>query len=155
MIRNIIFNGTSGTPALIRPWVNALNDPRIVTEKAGFLFKALLYNDHIELAAQPCLINGERLYHYNLLLSTDDPCILIGDVNAAGIFTVLFKPNKGGLTDDQKKRCRNGLKTLAELLLLQGYKGEGLLCDVTRMVLPEIGLSPTLQTLIEIAASEE
>lgn len=149
---NIVFNGKRGNSSIIRPWVKALNDPRIVTEKAGFLFKALLCGDHMELAAQPCLINGERLCHYNMPLSQNDPATLIGDVSATGEFTVLFKPDKGGLTDEQKVRCREGLKAFAELLLEQGYAGEGRLCDVTRMILPEIGLSPALQTLADLAA---
>ena len=150
---NIIFNEKSGPTSIVIPWIAALNDPRIVTEKAGFLFKALLHEDHMELAAEPCLIHGERLCHYNMPLKQNHPATLIGTVSSTGEFTVLFKPDKGGLTDGQKVHCREGLKAFAALLLEQGYTGEGRLCDITKMILPKIGLSPALQTLTELAVS--
>lgn len=150
MIRKIIFNGKSGGNSIIKPWVRALNDPRIVTEKSGFLFKALAQNDCMELAVAPCLINGERLYHYNMHLKTESAYTLVGDVNAGGLFTILFNPEKLPLSETQKARYVRAFRLLAELLLEQGYSGEGNLSEVTQAILKDLGLSPAPRTLAEL-----
>jgi hypothetical protein len=145
----VTLNGKSGDASVVQEWVGALNDPRIVREKAGFLFKVLLDGDHLMLAATPCLINGERLHHYDQELGIDSAYTLLGDVNASGIFTILFKPENRNLSDEQKTRYLKTFRQFAKLLLAQGYTGEGILSDVTRTVLQEIGTSPAPRVLAD------
>lgn len=153
MIRNVIFNGKPGDRSLIKSWVNALNNPRIVTEKAGFLFKVTLNDDQVELAVAPCMINGERLCHYNMKMKQEDAYTLIGDVNATGLFTILFKPESLPLCETQKERYVNNFQQFAKLLLEHGYSEKGRLNEVTQSILEEVGLHPAPQTLAELDPS--
>ena len=151
MMRNTILNGKTGDRSIIRPWIDALNNPRIVTEKAGFLFKVSAKEERMELAVSPCLINGERLYHYDMHLEREDAYTLIGDVNAAGLFTILFKPESLPLGETQKAHYARSFRRFATLLLEQGYSGEGRLNEVTQAILSGLGLSPAPQTLEELS----
>jgi hypothetical protein len=151
-IRTITLNGKTGPSKIARPMIQALNDPRIITEKAGFLFKAAARENHLHLAVVPTLINGERNHHYDHQLQDEDAFTLIGDINATGDFTILFKPEQRQMSPEQKEHYLRNYRTFAQWLLDQGYTGKGTLSDVTQMILPEIGLDPVPATLAELAA---
>jgi hypothetical protein len=79
----IVINGESGGISLAEDWIRALNDPRILQEKAGFLFKVFADEDQLMVAVAPALIHGERSYHYALRLEKAQAFFtLIGSVNA-------------------------------------------------------------------------
>ncbi len=142
VIGKVIFNGIKGGVAVVKPWISALNDEALVLEKAGFLFKAGVDGDRLLLAVEPCLIQGERRYHFNMHLAHEDAYTLIGSVNAQGEFTILFRPESRELSADQCARYRQVIGTVAELLLGGGYAGEGLLDEVTQSLLGAVGFDP-------------
>ena len=141
-VRKVTLNGVSGGLSVASPWIGALNDERVVQEKAGFLLKATLHGDHALLAVEPCLIHGERRYHYNMRLAREDAYTLIGCVDARGVFTIMVKPESRELSDAQRAQYRDVLRAFAGLLLDCGYAGPGLLDEVTRELLRELGHSP-------------
>ncbi len=146
-INKVTLNGKTGDAS---GWIRALNDECIVREKAGFLFKASFDGDHLMLAAAPCLINGERTMHYNMHLKKEDALTLIGDVNAQGVFTILFKPDSRDQVSADAKIYIGRFRRFAAFLLQNGYTGDGLLDEVTQGILEELGLSLAPQTLAEL-----
>ncbi len=152
-IRRVTLNGKAGGHKVGRPWIEALNDPHILTEKAGFLFKAAVRGDHLFLAVVPVLIDGKRSYHYEQHLDNEDAFTLAGDVNASGVFTILFKPEKMPLSAEHARRYRHSINLFTEWLLAEGYSGKGLLSEVTQCVLRELEYSPVPQTLKDLQRS--
>ncbi len=149
-IKKVTLNGKRGGAA---NWIRALNDPNLVREKAGFLFKASFDGDHLMLAAAPCLINGERTMHYNMHLKKEDAFTLVGDVNAQGVFTILFKPESREQVAADAEKYIGRFQRFAAFLLQNGYIGDGLLDEVTQDLLKELGLSPAPETLADLQIS--
>lgn len=141
-IKKVTLNGVAGGCSVAKPWISALHDEKLVLEKAGFLFKAGLDGDRMLLAVEPCLIQGERRYHFNMHLAHEDAYTLIGSVNAQGEFTILFKPESRDLSAEQCARYREVFAAFAGLLLDGGYVGDGLLDEVTQSVLGAVGFAP-------------
>jgi hypothetical protein len=138
----VTFNGKRGGLSVARPWINALNDARLTTEKGGFLFKVSFDGDHIMLAAVPTLICNERSYHYNLRLDREDLFTLFGDVNAHGVFTILFKPESLSQLHQQAETYVELFQRLALFFREAGYCGEGRLDEVTQETLTMLGVVP-------------
>ncbi|MBI9019868.1 MAG: hypothetical protein JEZ10_01260 [Verrucomicrobia bacterium] len=150
VVRKVTLNGNRGEPAIAAEWIRALNDGLILTKKAGFLFKASWDEDHLMLAVAPCLINGERSYHYNQHLEKEDAFTLIGEVSAQGVFTILFKPESREFAIQQAGRYIDLFRRFAEFLRQGGYAGEGKLDDVTQGVLKSLGMNCPPETLDEL-----
>lgn len=146
-IKEVTLNGKTGDISVVREWVRALSNERIVQAHAGYLFKALFDGEHLVLAVVPCLIDGERSYHYNQHLGKEDAFTLIGDVNAQGVFTILFKSESRVLSETQKERYVAAFRQFALFLTAAGYQGEGQLDEVTQGILATLGLVPAPQTL--------
>jgi len=149
-IAYVTLNGKTGNPSVAKEWIRALNDPRILKEKAGFVFKASFAGDHLMLAAAPFLIDGQRSYHFNMHLQHEDAFTLIGDVSAAGVFNLLFKPESREFADQNAAACLATLRRFADFLLSAGYRGAGELDEVTQGVLERFGLSPAPRTLADL-----
>jgi len=149
-INRVTLNGKTGDASTAKGWIRALNDKRIVHEKAGFLFKASFDEDHLMLAVAPALINGERTMHYNMHLGMENQFTLIGDVNAQGFFTFLFKPDSMDQLITQSARFIYICRRFAGFLLENGYTGDGQLDEVAQGVLKKLGLSSAPQTLAEL-----
>jgi hypothetical protein len=150
-VTRVTFNRNSGDASAAREWIRALNDPRIVQEKAGFLFKVSFDDNHLMLAAAPCLINGERSYHYNQHLEKEDAFTLIGDVNAQGVFTILFNPESREQIAADSEKYIELFRRFAAFLFESGYTGDGPLDEVTQDVLKQLDLSPAPASLAELA----
>jgi hypothetical protein len=146
-LQKITLNDKTGDLSLAGDWIRALHDERIVRERAGFLFKASFDGDHLLLAVVPCLIHGERSYHYDQHLRIEDAFTLLGEVNATGVFTILFKPEKATLSAEDAQRTIETYRRFADFMLAAGYTGEGDLDEVTQDVLATLGLSPAPRTL--------
>jgi len=144
VVSKVTFNGKVGDAS---GWIHALNDECIVREKAGFLFKASFDDDHLMLAVVPTLINGERSYHYNQHLEKEDVFTLIGDINAQGVFTILFNPESREQVAEQSEEYIERFRRLAAFLIESGYTGDGALDEVTQGVLETLGLSPAPASL--------
>lgn len=144
-ITNVNTDGLSVATA----WIRALNDERVVREKAGFLFKVSFDGDHLMLAVAPVLIEGVRNYHYDLQLEREDAFTLIGDVSATGVFTILFKPENCEAIAQHNSEYIEQFRRFAALLRLTGYTGVGRLNDVTQGLLKDLGLSPPPEILAD------
>ena len=149
MITKITLNGKTSDALGASEWIRALNDECLVREKAGFLFKASFDGDHLMLAVAPTLIHGERNYHYNMHLEKEDAFTLLGDLNAEGVFTILFKPDRLEQFTEESARFVEIFRHFAQFLLTNGYVGKGQLDEVTKGLLKGAGLSPTPQVLAD------
>ncbi len=152
LVNKVTLNGKTGGASVATDWIGALNDPRLVREKAGFLFKASFEGGHLMLAVAPTLINGERSYHYNMHLKKEDAFTLLGDVNAEGIFSLLFKPDHPGQFRAESSRFVGVCHRFAGFLIENGYAGKGMLNEVTQGLLEAAGLSPAPQVLADLQA---
>ncbi len=141
-IKTVTFNGKKGRLSVATAWIHALNDVRLTTEKGGFLFIAAFDGDHLMLEAVPALIHGERSYHYNLHVEKEDAFTLIGDVNAQGVFTILFKPESREAVTRYAAEYIERFRLFAVFLNEAGYCGEGRLDEVTQSVLQSLGVAP-------------
>ncbi|MBM4153083.1 MAG: hypothetical protein FJ220_06145 [Kiritimatiellaceae bacterium] len=141
-IRTLTLNGKWGKVSLADGWIAALNDARLTVEKGGFLFKVAFDGDHLMLAVAPTLIGDTRSYHYDLHLEKEDAFTLIGDVNAQGVFTLLFKPDRMETVRQCAADYVERYRRFAAFLIDAGYSGQGRLSDVTQCVLMDIGLMP-------------
>ncbi|MBT8043016.1 MAG: hypothetical protein HKP10_07720 [Kiritimatiellales bacterium] len=146
-ILTVTFNGKTGDSAVAAAWIGALNDARIIQEKAGYLFKASFDGSHLMLAVNPCLIHGERSRHYNQHLDKEDALTLIGTIDAQGIFTILFHPESREQVAERATEYIERYRRFAAFLFDNGYKGCGPLDEVTQAVLQNLGLDPAPQTL--------
>jgi len=149
-INKVTLNGKRGGAA---DWIRALNDPNLLREKAGFLFKAGFDGDHLMLAVLPTMINGERSYHYNQHLEKEDAFTLLGDVNAEGVFTILFKPESREQAQANSEKYLEQFRRFAAFLIDGGYTGDGVLDEVTQGLLESLGLSPAPETLAGLVKS--
>jgi len=152
-IKKVTLNGKTGDTSVATEWIRALNEPRIVQEKAGFLFKASFDDEHLMLAVAPCLINSERSYHYNMHLEKEDAFTLIGDINAQGVFTILFNPESREQIQADSAKYIELFSQFAMFLFENGYTGRGAMDEVTQGLLENLGLSPAPQTLADLRAS--
>lgn len=139
-VREVTLNGKTGKPSIARRFIEALNDERIITEKGGFLFKALAAGDRLVLGVTPCFIDGERTYHYDSQLPGEDEFTLIGSVTPDGTFEILFKPLSKELSTEDIRKYADTYVILARFLLENGYSGHGMLDTVTVSMLREAGL---------------
>lgn len=139
-ISHITFNGKRGGLSVAAQWVRALNDVRMTAEKGGFLFKAAFAGDHLIVEAVPALIGDTRSYHYNLHLDKEDAFTLIGDVNAQGVFTILFKPESREAVTQHAAEYIGRFRKFAAFLNEAGYSGSGQLDEVTQGVLVSLGV---------------
>jgi hypothetical protein len=146
----VTLNGAAGGLSVAKGWIKALNSRRILTEKAGYLFKASQDEDHLMLAVAPCLINGERSWHYAMQLEKEDTLTLIGEVNAQGVFTILFKPESREQLAAQTDEYVAHFRRFARFFADAGYRGEGGLDGVTQDLLRRLGIDPPPKTLTEL-----
>ncbi len=137
-------NGKTGKPSIALGFIEALNDERIITEKGGFLFKALAAGDRLVLGVTPCFIDGERTYHYDTELPGENEFTLIGSVTPDGIFEILFKPRSRILPSEDIRKYADIYVMFARFLLENGYSGQGILSTVTIGMLREAELFHTL-----------
>ncbi|NOQ22985.1 MAG: hypothetical protein GQ565_10125 [Candidatus Aegiribacteria sp.] len=133
-------NGKTGKPSIARSFIGALNDERIITEKGGFLFKALATGDRLVLGVTPCFIDGERTYHYDTRLPGEDEFTLIGSVIPDGTFEIFFRPLSKELSPEDIRKYADSYVIFARFLLENGYSGHGRLDTVTVSMLREARL---------------
>jgi len=150
-IVRVTLNGRTGGLSSAAGWIQALNNPVLVREKGGFLFKASFNGDHLILEAAPALIQGARSYHYNMLPGLDDAFMLIGSVDAQGGFLILVKPPDEGFLNGHADQYAAVFRAFAIFLEEAGYSGAGHLDEITQGVLRKLGMAPPPQTLRELA----
>ncbi len=151
-IKKVTLNGKTGKTSIVKGFIHALNDERIVQEKAGFLFKASFEDDHLRLAVAPCMINGERSAHYKMPLEKEDKFTLIGDINARGMFTIMFKQESVEQVAADKEKYIELFRRFAAFFMENGYTGDGILEEVTVGVFEYFGLSNPPKTFAELHA---
>ncbi len=136
----LIINGEKADKSFIREVVRSLNKKAVLIEKGGYLFKASADRENLYLGIIPCLNQGERNYHYNILLPNHLKCVLTGSITPEGGFSILFIPEQRPLTEEMKNGyCRNYYE-LARGLIIHGYSGTGELDFVTKKIMVDSGL---------------
>jgi len=151
-IKEVTLNGDTGSHKMAADFIHALNDPGILTEKAGFLFKTTVCGDRLMLGITPYFINGERMYHYDVSLPVENEFTLIGSINAEGVFTIFFRPESLNIPPEKKEVYSDSYVIFARFLLENGYAGKGLLDGVTLKTLEETALFVSVpETLIELS----
>lgn len=142
-IVRVTLNGDSGKPGTVRSLIRALNDSRILTEKGGFLFKTRLDAGdptHLLLGITPCLLDGQRTYHYDTRLPGEDAFTITGSVTPGLVFELLFNPPAAVLTDRQRFLFARLFVVFARFLLERGLRPGATLGIVTRQLIREAGL---------------
>jgi len=127
----VTLNGKTGKPSIVKQFIIALNDERIIAEKGGFLFKVLATGDRLILNILPCFIDCRRTYHYETLLQGENEFTLIGSITPGGSFEILFRPLSMELSPEDVRRYSDSYVILARFLLENGYSGQGSLGSVT------------------------
>jgi len=154
-VRRVTLNGKMGKPSIVKGFIDALNDDRIITEKGGYLFKALTLGRRLVLGVTPYFIEGGRTFHYDTKLPGENEYTLIGSVTPEGIFDILFKPNSRELSTEDVLRYADSYVIFARFLLENGYCGEGRLDEVTVGMLQGAGLFIPAPTSITGLAAEK
>jgi len=136
----IILNGQSASGKILDQAMHALSDSSILVEKGGFLIKATLTDTVTWIDIVPCVINGNRTYHYDMQLEVETEFTLVGSVNANGIITLFFNPKQAPLSDHAVMEYGLAYTRLSQLLKDAGYTGEGILDWSTQKLLEESGI---------------
>ncbi|MBT3279332.1 MAG: hypothetical protein HN909_09035 [Phycisphaerales bacterium] len=151
-INTVTLNGKRGKPKLVKPFVHAVNTDAIRVEKAGFLFKAALDDDHLALGVTPYFIAGQRTWHYDLVMPDEIRFCLLGSINADGHFTILFEPGEH-FTPEAKSTYAECYIRFAQFLFAWGLEGDGPFDEITVQFLSEAGLFASAPvSLAELAA---
>ncbi len=153
-VRVVTLNGKTGKPSIVKQFIIALNDERIIAEKGGFLFKMLAIDERLILGITPCLVDGVRTYHYDTRLPGEDEFTLIGSVTPRGSFEILFQPLSKEISPEDAARYKDTYVMFARMLLENGYLGQGRLGSVTVDILGAAGLFQPVPEDIAGLASE-
>ncbi|MCG8571463.1 MAG: hypothetical protein MJB14_15115, partial [Spirochaetes bacterium] len=120
----ITLNGKSSSEKEMKKIIPVLSNPAILTEKGGYLFKAIIHSDHIFLGLVPYMINNQRMNHYDLVIP-DDPYRLTGFINSNCSLTIIMEVsaeyNKIGLTELQKYHFARSYIEFCEFLIHFGF----------------------------------
>ncbi|MBN2653227.1 MAG: hypothetical protein JXR63_12680 [Spirochaetales bacterium] len=106
----------------------------------GALFK-YRYDGNHHFSFVPCIVDGERGYHYNLKLRGDDWGSIIGTINANGEIQLIVKPPILPLTEDVLALYKVQFREFSNFFLKNGYSGEGKLTEITTNLLIQADLT--------------
>jgi len=143
----IILNATRASAGELKQMFRALEDPEILKEKGGYIFRTALAANptdsekrKLHFSIKPALLEGERTFHYDLILPESIRWILSGCINSTGEIQLLFKPESRPLTSEALKGYRKLYSSLASFFLNGGYQGEGVFDMVTQLLIQDAGL---------------
>ena len=142
-ITDIIINEKPTKLSEFRKIILAISNPDILAEKGGYLFMVLINGSCCNVGIQPYHINGERQYHYDMVMPENE-FLLTGFINANCSLTILFKMTpekyKTGLTVDEKASFREVFIRFARLLLEYNFPEDFEIDIVTRSLLVSAGI---------------
>ncbi|MDA3797945.1 MAG: hypothetical protein PF692_02575 [Kiritimatiellae bacterium] len=145
-ITDIIVNEKPTRLSKFRKIISAISNPDILAEKGGYLFMVLIDGSCCNLGIQPYQINGERQYHYNMLMPENE-FLLTGFINVNCSLTILFKVTpekyKAGLSAYEKASFREVFIRFARLLLENNFPEDFEIDIVTRSLLLRAGIVNT------------
>jgi hypothetical protein len=150
--RILVLNGRIADESRIRDMMHGLNDSSIRTGKGGYLFKSSADDEFLRLGIVPYFQQGQRNYHYDIALPESAECVLIGNLNPDGVFTLLFTPPELPLDDETRAGYAAQYRIFADELISRGFAGRGRLDDATRQMLRDSGIAdPPPKILADIA----
>ncbi|MBI9105702.1 MAG: hypothetical protein JEZ04_03100 [Spirochaetales bacterium] len=154
-LKKLYLNGKKAGGKSSRELISALNNRKIRTEKGGYLFKAGSDHKNLYLAVIPCIIDGERTHHYDIVLPESIEYFLTGSITPEGVFTILFIPKQKPLSREMKRSYHSAYIDLALGLLCRGLDEPGELDGVSRMMLVETEVMTTApDSLLEMLNQE-
>lgn len=151
----VVLNGEHPTGAQGAAVAHALQDPAILTEKGGYIFKGALVEGCLYLELCPTIIAHVRQVHHALDLGVDSPLIVNGFINLDGsLAVVLLKPGASPLLLEADRPAAQALLLhLGQALLAWGVSPELPLDFTTLLTVQECGLlahcPASLQALVE------
>ncbi len=148
----VSLNGVAGDITILGDWVRALMNPAVLREKGGYLFKASFADRQAFFAVAPYVLDGQRSYHFAMQIEQDDAHTLIGVVDANGAFGFTFKPDQPEITTAYRLSCLATCRRFARVLIDAGYRGDGVLDDVTKGQLAGWGGHSAPDSLAALAA---
>ena len=154
----VVLNGEHPTGAQGAAVAHALQDPAILTEKGGYIFKAALMEECLHLALCPTVIGAIRQMHHTMVLEVASPLIADGFINADGsLAVVLLKPGAAPLLQAGDRPAAEALlRCLGQTLLGWGLAPQVPLDFITRLTVEECGLLPACPaSLGELVAAFE
>lgn len=152
----VILNGQRAGKQALRQALQALCTQDILAANGGFLIKATLAEDQTWIDIVPCVINGERTYHYDMKLAVETESTLIGAVNTHGIFTLFFQPAAPVISEADRLEIGAAFRRLARLITNGGYFGCGRLDWGTRKLLDETGIfKPAPESLLDLLGESD
>lgn len=120
-----------------------------VVSAGGYLLKAGADEQRLVLDIQPNFINGQRAYHYDMILPDSFAPVMRGDIRPDGAVALLFGPES---LDANPARLRRACILAARALRDAGLPGNRPIPNVSRMNLREAGAFDTPpETLAELA----
>jgi hypothetical protein len=141
--RDTILNGSYPAPKLLKQVAAALQDPTILTEKGGYIFKAALTGEVLHIGLLPTLIGHTRSVHHAIDLAVESHMIINGFFNADGsLAMVLLKPGKKPcLTPEDVPAARELMLRFCSCLLAWQMPAHLPLDTTTDLTLHEAGLA--------------
>ena len=137
---SIYINKVKAGKKLIKSVTAAMSNPKILTEKGGFLFKISYTQNKLYFGIIPSFLGGERTHHYEIEMNHEDEYTLIGGINSSGVMTLLFKPAAQPLRKEAKSNYYKTFQTFAFFLFNNGYRSSGELDWITRKLLADSGV---------------
>lgn len=157
-VKELVLNGESMDPSTLSTMISALCDPRILAEKGGYVFTLFLEGNRFHLGLTPSIINGERQYHYDLIVA-ENPGSLTGFINPDGSVELIVKLPKGTtptkLSNSELTRFHETYVRFARFLVERGFPPDVTLNPCSRMVLEELKLfASPIETMGDLAKQD-
>lgn len=135
-INKIILNRDLIANKEIKRIISSLADKSILTAKGGFLIKSTVIGSVIHLAVIPYQIDGERTYHYNMIMPENAEYILTGFINSNLSLTLIIDNKKyKELNRVQKKEFLIQYVLLSKFLIENGFNKNFSLDVITLQVI--------------------
>ncbi len=136
--------------------VKSISNPKILTEKGGYLLQAIIENEILYLALQPSYINGQRTYHYDMVLPVESKISYSGGINIDETFSFMLIIDREiflkGIGETIKQKLRANYVKVAKLLIINGFPDSFALDWGTKNIIEELSLfSKEIITLADLA----
>ncbi len=144
----------------LREILTAVADPKVLAVKGGFLIKLALQGQVLDLALLPYQIDGQRTYHYNMILPEECACILTGFINTNRSITMMIdqphdKTSRQPLSVEQRKAYLQSFLDFADLFIRHGFDPGFELDLITNQILQKLSGRPDeLATLGDLQQAE-
>jgi len=140
----LVINGETAGAQTISHMVQAFGSSDTLRSCGGYIITYRVHDNTAYLGVKPAILNGQRSNHFDLKAGPETKVFLIGGINSDGEISLLFKISKEELSADIKSELRESYVRFADLLIQNGYGGPGTLDWISRKILQESDLFPSI-----------